>query len=176
MGSVPIGYGIAVTAMQMLDVYTTIANHGVARPPRLVAATIDADGKRHDEPLPAPHQVVSPATAEAVTGMLQKVVNRGDRRDADGRGRVLVARAELPARGAYVPVRVCLNPKNHVADTVENRPRERVRAYLRFRLTGDLSIPRACGAQWLLVDRERLGFEPRLTPVYRDARWILYRL
>ena len=62
--------------------------------------------------------------------------------------------------GAYVPVRVCLNPKNHVADTVENRPRERVRAYLRFRLTGDLSIPRACGAQWLLVDRERLGFEP----------------
>ena len=78
--------------------------------------------------------------------------------------------------GAYVPVRVCLNPKNHVADTVENRPRERVRAYLRFRLTGDLSIPRACGAQWLLVDRERLGFEPKLTPVYRDARWLLYRL
>ena len=78
--------------------------------------------------------------------------------------------------GAYVPVRVCLNPKNHVADTVENRPRERVRTYLRFRLTGDLSIPRACGAQWLLVDRERLGFEPKLTPVYRDARWILYRL
>ena len=51
MGSIPIGYGIAVTAMQMLDVYTTIANDGVARPPRLVAATIDADGKRHDEPL-----------------------------------------------------------------------------------------------------------------------------
>ena len=55
----PIGYGIAVTAMQMLDVYTTIANGGVARPPRLVAATIDADGKRHDEPLAAPHRVVS---------------------------------------------------------------------------------------------------------------------
>ena len=78
--------------------------------------------------------------------------------------------------GAYVPVRVCLNPKNHVADTVDNRPRERVRAYPRFRLTGDLSIPRACGAEWLLVDRQRLGFEPELTPVYRDARWLLYRL
>ena len=63
MGSIPIGYSVAVTAMQMLDVYTTIANHGMARPPRLVAATVDADGKRHDEPLPAPHQVVSPATA-----------------------------------------------------------------------------------------------------------------
>jgi cell division protein FtsI (penicillin-binding protein 3) len=77
MGSVPIGYGIAVTAMQMLDVYTTIANHGVARPPRLVAATIDADGTRHDEPLAAPHQVVSSATAESVNGMLQKVVSEG---------------------------------------------------------------------------------------------------
>ena len=77
MGAVPIGYGIAVTAMQMLDVYTTIANHGMSRPPRLVTATIDADGNRHDEPLPAPQQVVSPATAEAVNGMLQKVVNEG---------------------------------------------------------------------------------------------------
>jgi cell division protein FtsI (penicillin-binding protein 3) len=77
MGAVPIGYGIAVTAMQMLDVYTTIANHGLARPPRLVAATIDADGDRHEEPLPEPHQVVSAQTADAVNGMLQKVVNEG---------------------------------------------------------------------------------------------------
>ena len=38
----PIGYGIAVTAMQMLDVYTTIANDGMARPPRLV----DGDHRR----------------------------------------------------------------------------------------------------------------------------------
>jgi cell division protein FtsI (penicillin-binding protein 3) len=75
MGSIPIGYGVAVTAMQMLDVYTTIANHGLARPPRLVAATLDADGKRHDEPLPAPHQVVSPETADAVTSMLKQVVS-----------------------------------------------------------------------------------------------------
>jgi cell division protein FtsI/penicillin-binding protein 2 len=61
--------------MQMLDVYSTIANHGMARPPRLVAATVGADGKRHDAPLPAPHQVVSPATADAVTSMLKKVVS-----------------------------------------------------------------------------------------------------
>jgi cell division protein FtsI (penicillin-binding protein 3) len=77
MGAVPIGYGIAVTAMQMLDVYTTIANHGMARPPRLLAATIGADGARHDEPLAAPHQVVSAASADAVNQMLQRVVNEG---------------------------------------------------------------------------------------------------
>jgi cell division protein FtsI (penicillin-binding protein 3) len=77
MGAVPIGYGIAVSAMQMLDVYTTIANHGMARPPRLVAATIGADGARHEQPLAAPHQVVSPETAQAVNGMLQRVVAEG---------------------------------------------------------------------------------------------------
>ena len=38
----PIGNGIAVTAMQMLDVYPTIANDGVARAPRLV----DGDDRR----------------------------------------------------------------------------------------------------------------------------------
>jgi cell division protein FtsI (penicillin-binding protein 3) len=77
MGAIPIGYNVAVTAMQMLDVYTTIANHGMTRPPRLVEATIDADGKRHDAPLPAPRQVISPETAQAVTSMLQKVVTEG---------------------------------------------------------------------------------------------------
>ena len=79
IGSVPIGYGIAVTAMQMLDVYTTIANHGMSRPPRLVAATVDADGRRHDATLPKPRQVVSPATADAVRSMLQQVVARRHR-------------------------------------------------------------------------------------------------
>jgi len=76
--------------------------------------------------------------------------------------------------GAYESVRVCLNPKAHVADTVDNRPRERVRAFLRFVRTGDLSIPSSCGAPWLLVDLER--YEPDLPLVYRDARWVLYRL
>ena len=35
----------------------------------------------------------------------------------------------------------------------------------------------ACGATWLLVDRDRF---PHLAPdqpvAYRDARWVLYRL
>jgi cell division protein FtsI/penicillin-binding protein 2 len=77
MGSMPIGNGISVTAMQMLDVYMAIANGGMARPPRIVAATVAADGTRHDEPLLPPHQVVSPQTAAAVTGMLADVVRGG---------------------------------------------------------------------------------------------------
>jgi cell division protein FtsI (penicillin-binding protein 3) len=77
MASIPIGYGVSVSALQMLDVYSTIADNGIARPPRLVAATVDAAGHRHDVPLAAPHAVVSAATAQAVTSMLKKVVSDG---------------------------------------------------------------------------------------------------
>ena len=77
---------------------------------------------------------------------------------------------------AAAPVRVCVGPPGHVADTADNRPRERVREFRRFARTGDLAIPRACGATWLLVDRRRFGLEPRLPSVYRDPRWVLYRL
>lgn len=77
LASMPLGNGIAVTAVQMLDVYTTIANGGVFRPPRLVAATIGPDGTRHDEPLAAPRAVVSTGTAATMRTMLESVVTGG---------------------------------------------------------------------------------------------------
>jgi cell division protein FtsI (penicillin-binding protein 3) len=101
MGAVPIGYSIAVTAMQMLDVYTTIANHGMSRPPRLVSATIDAAGNRHDQPLAAPKQVVSPATADAVNGMLQKVVTEGTGQKAQITGYPVAGKTGTAAKAPY---------------------------------------------------------------------------
>jgi len=79
--------------------------------------------------------------------------------------------------GAVAPIRVCVNPPGHVADTVANRPRERVREFRRFVRTGDLAIPRACGATWLLVDRDRFPhLAPDLPVVFSGERWTLYRL
>jgi len=77
MASMPIGSGIAVTAMQMLDVYLTIANDGVARTPRLLEATIDADGNRREQPLGATRRVVSAQTARTMQGLLEGVVADG---------------------------------------------------------------------------------------------------
>jgi cell division protein FtsI (penicillin-binding protein 3) len=77
MASMPIGNGIAVTAMQMLDVYMTLANDGVARTPRLVDATIGADGTRHELPLGSEHRVLSSATARMMRQMLEAVVQTG---------------------------------------------------------------------------------------------------
>ena len=63
MGSMPIGNGIAVSAIQMLDVYMTLANGGMARrpawsrPPSTRTATVTTSRS-----CPT-HRVVSPATA-----------------------------------------------------------------------------------------------------------------
>ena len=78
IGTIPIGQGIAVTAMQMLEAYNVIANGGVYVAPRLVAATIDGAGARHDAPPAAQRRVVSAETAAKVNGMLQNVVASQD--------------------------------------------------------------------------------------------------
>jgi hypothetical protein len=78
--------------------------------------------------------------------------------------------------GGYAPVYVCVNPPPHVADTERNRPRERVAEHRRFARTGDLGIPRACGAEWLVIDRSRSELQPELPVVFEDERWALYRL
>ncbi len=77
MATVPIGQGLAVTAMQTLDTFMTIANGGVTRPPRLVAATIDANGKRREIAAAAGARVVSLQTAQQMTEMLSQVVSGG---------------------------------------------------------------------------------------------------
>lgn len=77
IGSIPIGQGISVTAMQMLQVYNTIANGGVAVPTRLVNATIDADGRRHPTNRGTGHRVIPAEVARQVRGMLANVVRTG---------------------------------------------------------------------------------------------------
>ncbi len=75
--STAIGYGVAVTGMQMLDAFATIANGGVTRPPTLVDATIDAKGTRHPEAAEPGTRVVSSYTASEMTHMMEGVVANG---------------------------------------------------------------------------------------------------
>jgi cell division protein FtsI (penicillin-binding protein 3) len=67
IATVPIGQGVAVTALQMLEVYNTIANGGMYVAPRLVEGA----------PTPPPRRVVSTKTAQQITAMLEQVVTRG---------------------------------------------------------------------------------------------------
>jgi cell division protein FtsI (penicillin-binding protein 3) len=77
MGSLPVGYGVAVTAMQMVDVYATIANGGRFVPPRLVEAEIGPDGRRRARPRAPARRVLSERTSAALTDMLTTVVEEG---------------------------------------------------------------------------------------------------
>ena len=77
IGTIPIGQGVAITALQMLEAYNVIANGGVYVEPKLVQATIDKDGVRHDAPAANSHRVVSTKTANEVRDMMVAVVNAG---------------------------------------------------------------------------------------------------
>jgi cell division protein FtsI (penicillin-binding protein 3) len=71
------GQGLAATPLQMISVYAAIANGGRWIQPRLVRATIDADGTRHEAPASPTRRVVSVASAEMVTRMLAYAVEHG---------------------------------------------------------------------------------------------------
>jgi hypothetical protein len=77
---------------------------------------------------------------------------------------------------AFAPVYIAVAPPGHVADTKENRPYERARAARRFLRTGDLPIPRAFGADYVVLDRVRTRLALDLPVLYRDGRFTLYRL
>ena len=77
---------------------------------------------------------------------------------------------------AFAPVFVASAPPGHVADTEENVPYERARDARRFFRTGDLSIPRGYGAEYVLVDGLRSDLELDLPVVYQDERFTLYGL
>jgi cell division protein FtsI (penicillin-binding protein 3) len=75
--TVSFGAGVAVTPLQMASVYATIANGGTWVQPRLVDATTDADGIRHDAPASATHRVVRRSTTRMLTRMLAYAVQDG---------------------------------------------------------------------------------------------------
>jgi cell division protein FtsI (penicillin-binding protein 3) len=70
-----IGQGVALTVMQMMSVYSTVANGGVRVTPRIVAATRDAAGRLRPVKRATPHRVIQAATASTITSMLLNVVN-----------------------------------------------------------------------------------------------------
>jgi hypothetical protein len=93
------------------------------------------------------------------------------------RGAIVYSDQETSFRlAAYAPVYIAVAPPGHVASTEKNRPFERARDARRFLATGDLSIPRRYGAQYLVVDRVRMREPIRLPELYREQRFVLYRL
>lgn len=77
IGSIPIGQGMSVTALQMIEAFNVLANDGSYVPARLVRQVTRPDGSDEGLPDTEARRVVSPETARAVRAMMAQVVERG---------------------------------------------------------------------------------------------------
>ena len=67
------GQGVAATAIQMAEVYATIANNGVRIEPTLVEGTTSATGKYTPAPAARKTRVIQPQTASELRQILEQV-------------------------------------------------------------------------------------------------------
>ncbi len=76
IGEIAIGQGVGVTPMQMVRVYSAIANDGVIVRPRIVRQLFRGDDHVVEPTIPG-HRILSEQTAEEMKSMLAGVVERG---------------------------------------------------------------------------------------------------
>lgn len=108
MGSMPIGQDDAVTAQQVLDMVNAVATGGVFVTPRLVQATVSADGAVRPTAKARSHRVISTAVSGELTTMMEQVVQDGTAVDAAIPGYTVAGKtgtAQVPntVQGGYVP-------------------------------------------------------------------------
>jgi len=108
IGSTPIGQDDAVTAQQVLDAYNSVANGGVFVSPRLIRATVAADGAVTAAASSETHRVIDPATNALLVNMMEAVVSSGTGTSAaiDGytvAGKTGTAQIPSPDHLGYVP-------------------------------------------------------------------------
>lgn len=77
IGSIPIGQGVSVTAVQMLQAFNVLANDGTMVPARLVRSITGSDGEVEEASVGEPERIVSAETAAQMRAMMAQVVQRG---------------------------------------------------------------------------------------------------
>ncbi|HAS83261.1 MAG TPA: hypothetical protein DCS43_11465 [Verrucomicrobia bacterium] len=105
---IPIGQGIATTALQVLGIYCTIANAGYRMKPYVVKRITDPDGRLVFEAQPeVVARVIRPDTAALMCELLAKVTEEGGTGRRAGIEDMRVAgktgTAQKPVRGGYSP-------------------------------------------------------------------------
>ncbi len=130
IGRIGIGQGgLLVTPIQMAMVAAAVANHGTLMKPRLTNKIVDQDGRTVETIDPSVyHQVMKPATAQALTEMMKRVVDEGTGTAAQlggisVAGKTGTAEVGLAGSGLTQPWFIGFapidNPKVAVAVTVE---------------------------------------------------------
>jgi cell division protein FtsI (penicillin-binding protein 3) len=76
LASVSMGYQVAVTPLQMVAAFSSVANGGEYVEPRVVRA-VYRDGRRYSVTPRVVRRTISPDTAATLTGIMEEVVERG---------------------------------------------------------------------------------------------------
>ena len=102
--TIALGQGVALTPLQMLNVYNVIANKGVYMPPKVVTEVVSAEGLDITPQTEPPRAVISQETAEEMTEILTTVVESGTGKNAAVpyyrvAGKTGTARKPLPTGG-----------------------------------------------------------------------------
>ena len=108
-----IGQGLAVTPLQILQAYNTIANGGVRVPLKLVVDDTDTGASVGPVEGPAPVRVVSPAVAATLMRMLTSVVEEGTGQQAGVEGFTMAGKTGT----AWQPCDIgyeCVNERNEL--------------------------------------------------------------
>ena len=100
--SLPIGQVDAVSALQVLDAYNTVANGGTFVQPKLVQATVSPSGAVEKTAPSRTHRVFSPQVDAELTSMLEQVVSAGTGSSAVVPGYTVAGKtgtAQIPTTG-----------------------------------------------------------------------------
>ena len=117
IGNIPMGQGIAVTAIQMASAFSAVANNGWAVRPRLVAQV----GATTYDQVADRHRVIPGKVAREVRDMLALAVAKGTGTEAQIPGYAVAGKtgtAEIPvpggyAKGVYVASFIGMVPADH---------------------------------------------------------------
>jgi len=106
--SLPIGQVDAVNAMQVLDMYNSVANGGVFVSPRLVQATVSPAGVATPQSPSPSHRAIAASTDAELIQMLEQVVSTGTGTSAVVPGYAIAGKtgtAQIPTPGhdSYIP-------------------------------------------------------------------------
>ena len=103
--TVSYGYGFAASPLQIVSAANVVANGGTYVSPRLVSATVDRNGKKHETAASKTRDVLKPATAATMTDLMRDVVCYGTGERAKVKGMEIAGKTgtgyKLQANGTY---------------------------------------------------------------------------
>jgi cell division protein FtsI (penicillin-binding protein 3) len=97
LASVSMGYQVGVTPLQMAAAVSSVANGGTLYEPRVLRAVV-RDGVRTPNPPKVVRQTIKPETAEALTTIMEEVVDRGTARLAKMSGFTVAGKTGTAAK------------------------------------------------------------------------------